>query len=325
MSASGFFRIKKLKGPTIILAASRHNKRAIQSERGAERHIDATRIPLNQAIHGPESPEMVAQDAKDRMANAGVRPQKKNAVLGLELIFSLPPHGTIELERYFQDCLQWAGPHFGGLDNVLSADIHLDEAAPHLHVLILPLIDGRMKGSDLFGNRQRLQYLQNDFHCAVSGRYGLSKPVARLQGRAKEKTAQAVLNHIRSTNDPAQTSAVWSVLRDLIDREPAQFAQTLGLDIASPEPRAQRTMAQIFTSKGKGSRGTDRPIGFAQRSTPIGLATLPERQSLCSVGLAPLPASPQQAEGEGDRVVDRGDCDFTDWQDVGQLDPGAWQ
>ena len=138
MSASGFFKMQKLKGSGKVLAASRHNKRLIQAELGAGSHIDAARICLNLSLHGPDSPEAVARLAKDRMAAAGVRPQKKNAVLALEHVFSLPANTDIDLKAYFSDCVQWVARNFGGLDNVLSADVHLDESAPHLHVLILP-------------------------------------------------------------------------------------------------------------------------------------------------------------------------------------------
>jgi hypothetical protein len=271
MSASGFFRMQKLKGSGKVLAASRHNKRQLQAERGADGHIDPARIALNLSLHGPDTPEEVATLARSLMAAAGVRPQKKNAVLAIEQIFGLPPNTAIDPEAYFSDCLQWCVNHFGGIGNVLSADVHLDESTPHLHVLILPLIDGRMTGSDLFGNRQRLQFLQNDFHEAVAGRYGLSKAPARLQGQARDKTAQTVIKQIQVSNDGALKSALWPVLRDMIDRDPAIFAQALGIDIARPTAKKLRTMAQIFTSKGKGSSRQSRPIGFEHRSKPIGV------------------------------------------------------
>jgi transposase-like protein len=263
------------------------------------------------------------------MAAADVRPQKKNAVLCIEQIFSLPPDTSIDLDAYFRDCLQWAGQHFGGLDNILSADVHLDESAPHLQVLIVPLIGGRMNGSDLFGNRQRLQFLHSDFHAAVAGRYGLAKAPARLQGKAKEKTAQTVINHIRATNDSAQTSALWPVIRDSIARDPAVFAQTLGLELSTSTAKTARTMAQIFTSKGKGSNKPAKPIGFANSPKPIGLEAPSKSLSLCSVGFAtnkPVPARViQHHQTDDTRVIERDDCEFSGWQDGEAFEHGAWQ
>ena len=332
MSASGFFKMQKLKGSGKVLAASRHNKRLIQAEQGADSHIDAARICLNLSLHGPDSPEAVARLAKDRMAAAGVRPQKKNAVLALEHVFSLPANTAIDLKAYFSDCVQWVARNFGGLDNVLSADVHLDESAPHLHVLILPLIDGRMNGSDLFGNRQRLQFLHNDFHAAVAGRYGLVKAPARLQGQAKAKTAQTVITHIYATNDTALTSALWPLIRDLIGRDPAVCAQVLGLEVTKLADKPQRLMEQIFTSKGKGSNKPLKPIGFDNNPKPIGLETAVKGLSLCSVRVTAKPTPPTQAprsaiqsnQCDFTRVPFHDDCDFSGSQSLNEFDQSAW-
>ena len=332
MSASGFFKMQKLKGSGKVLAASRHNKRLIQAEQGADSHIDATRICLNLSLHGPDSPEAVARLAKDRMAAAGVRPQKKNAVLSLEHVFSLPANSDIDLKAYFNDCVQWVARNFGGLDNVLSADVHLDESAPHLHVLILPLIDGRMNGSDLFGNRQRLQFLHNDFHAAVAGRYGLAKAPARLQGQAKDKTAQTVITHIHATNDTALTSGLWPLIRDWIARDPAACAQVLGLDIAKAATKKARTTAQIFTSKGKGSNKALKPIGFANSPKPIGLEVAGKSLSLCSVRVShqtnsnnasPALCNPIK-QCDYTRVPFHDDYDFSGSQSRNEFDQSAW-
>ena len=333
MSASGFFKMQKLKGAGKVLAASRHNKRLIQAEQGADSHIDAARICLNLSLHGPDSPEAVARQAKDCMAAAGVRPQKKNAVLALEHLFSLPANTDIDLKAYFSDCVHWVARNFGGLDNVLSADVHLDESAPHLHVLLLPLIDGRMNGSDLFGNRQRLLFLQNDFHAAVAGRYGLVKAPARLHGQAKNKTAQTVLNHIHATSDTALTSALWPLIRDWIARDPVACAQVLGLEVTKTADKPQRSMAQIFTSKGKGSNKALKPIGLANNPKPIGLEVVGKSLSLRSVGLANKPTAPVQAprpaiqpnQSDESRVIDRDDCEFSGWQDSEAFEQSAWQ
>ena len=333
MSASGFFKMQKLKGSGKVLAASRHNKRLIQAEQGADSHIDAARICLNLSLHGPDSPEAVARLAKDRMAAAGVRPQKKNAVLALEHVFSLPANTDIDLKAYFNDCVQWVARNFGGLDNVLSADVHLDESAPHLHVLILPLVDGRMNGSDLFGNRQRLQFLQNDFHAAVAGCYGLAKAPARLQGQAKAKTVKTVIEQIQVTNDTALTSALWPLIRDWIARDPVACAQVLGLEVTKAAGKPQRSTVQIFTSKGKGSNKVLKPIGFANNPKPIGLETAVKGLSLCSVGLATKPTLPAQAprsvmpsnQCDYTRVPVHDDCAFSGWQGFDEFDQSAWQ
>jgi len=313
-----FFRMKKLRGATRVLIASRHNKRTIQAEIGASVHIDPLQTPSNFSLHGPTSPEGVADFAKALMASAGVTVLKKNAVTGLELVFSLPASWAEPVEQFFRDCLGWAAENFGGLQNVLSADVHLDEAAPHMHILILPLVGGRMNGSSLFGHRQRLLALQDGFHTAIGARYGLARGSGRLAGLAKEKTAQKVIQRLRGANDGALASCLWAELREAIEANPSPFAAALGIQAESPTPKPLRTMAAIFTSTGKGSRRPE-PIGNAQ--TPIGNG--PRPQSLSCVGLPALLKPKQAPDGDAERTVDRSDIDFTGFPDDEPGSP-AW-
>lgn len=313
---AGFFRMKKLRGATKILVASRHNKRTTQSEVGTSAHIDPTRTGQNLTLHGPDTPEQVAGLAKALMASAGVTSLKVTAVVGLEVVYSLPTAWSGPMDQFFRDCLAWTAENFGGLANVLSADVHLDEAAPHMHVLILPLVGGRMNGSSLFGNRPRLLALHEGFHAAIGARYGLAKGSGRLTGLAKEKTAQNVIQRLRGVNDAALASCLWAELREAIEANPTPFAAALGLDPVLGQPKRLRTMAAIFTSKGKGKPDAD-PIGEPIR--PIGKG--PKPRPLSCVGAAStLPTQDGTQHNDG-RTVDRSDCDFSGFPDDMQAAP----
>ena len=280
MSGAAFLRIKKLKGSGIITVAARHNRRVIQAEIGATGSIDPTLSHLNETLVGPPTAADVGQLAKDLMARAGVGKLRKDAVMGLEIVFSLPPGHTIDDRAYFTDCAAWAGLYFGGAQNVLSVDVHKDENANHCHVLLLPLIENRMDGSNMLGGKQKLMALQRDFHVNVAARYGLSRAPARLSGTAKQLAAKAVLQRLRETSDGVLHSKVWATLREVIENDPARFLEVLGIDQA-PTKGPGRTMAQIFTSKGKGLA--------KEPSNPIGFVAPRKRQTLCSVGFAPKP------------------------------------
>ena len=128
MSGVGFLRVKKLKGGNIIAVAARHNKRELFEEGS----IDPARTSLNEAIAGPRTADEVAALAKSLMAGAGIEKQRrKDATMGIEIVFSLPPNHELDDRAYFADCATWAAGQFGGTDNVLSVDIHRDEGAPH--------------------------------------------------------------------------------------------------------------------------------------------------------------------------------------------------
>ena len=282
MSGAGVMRVKKLKGNGIITVAARHNRRVIQAEMGAKGSIDPARSHLNETLTGPSTAADVGQLAKDLMTAAGVVKTRKGAVMGLEIVFSLPPGHAIDDRAYFTACSDWAVGRVGGV--ILSVDIHRDEAQAHCHVLLLPLVNGRMNGSDMIGGKQKLMELQKDFHVVVASKFGLTKAPARLSGTAKQAAAKAVLQHLRDTADPALKSPGWPAYRDAIEAAPESFLLAYGLELATPK-RKLRTLTQIMTSKGKGS---------ASESNPIGKAPPKKNLSLCSVGFTPK-APPQPA------------------------------
>lgn len=272
MSAASFLRVKKLKGAGIIQVAARHNLREIQAEQGASGPIDATRIHLNQTLAGPATADDVAQHAQDLMQAAGVVSLRKDAVMALELVLSLPVATTIDVQRYFADCLTWAQAHFSC--PVLSAVVHNDEAAPHCHILVLPLRDGRMGGNKLIGGRPQLLAMQSSFHESVATKHGLRKAPARLSGTGKQAAAAMVLTRLKATGDSAMQSDVWATIRDCIENAPERFLEALGM-VVDVKTKAPRTMAQIFTSTGKGPKRegnkiatTSNAIAFAKPPHP---------------------------------------------------------
>lgn len=283
MSGAAFLRIKKLKGGGIITVAARHNRRVIQAELGATGSIDPARSYLNETLHGPHTADDVGQLAKDLMREAGVVKFRKDSVMALEFVFSLPTDHQLDDRAYFGDCAAWIAAQYGGAQNILSVDIHRDEGAPHCHILLLPLLKNRMAGSDFVGGKQKLMATHKQFHEAVASRYRLRKAPARLAGASKQAAAAAVLTKLKSTSDPALSSVAWATIRDGIENNPGPWLLALGIEIDVMK-KPKRSFTQIMTSKGKGP---------AKEPNPIGFGTPSKDQTLCSVGFSPKP--PPQA------------------------------
>jgi len=289
MSSAALLRLKKLKGSGIVSKAARHNRRVIQAELGASGPIDATRSRLNITLMGPSTADEVAQLAKDKIIAAGITKIRKDAVMGVELVFSLPTDHGRDVIEYFTACARWAGEAFGGLDNIISVDVHRDEAQDHAHVLLVPLFEDRLRGSDAVGNKKKLTELQAKFFKDVAAGFGFSKPQARLSGIKKAQVTRQVLDKLRQ--DPAAKSAAWAVIRDNVERDPAPFALALGIAITDTPSKPSKTMAQIFISKGKG-RQKEKPIGF-QSEKPNRVSEPSDAQTLglCRVLISsPAPA-----------------------------------
>jgi hypothetical protein len=298
--------------------AARHNRRAIQAEFGAHSHIDAERIYLNETIAGPSTPDEVVALAFSLMAGAGVDVGKlrKDHTQAVEILVSLAPDTTVNARDYFLSCVAWAGARFGA-DNILSADIHCDESAPHCHVLILPLVDGRMQGSNLIA-KPKLAILRKSFALEVAREFGLMAPPGRMAGAMRGKAVCMVLERLESTRDPILNSPLWQTVKRDIERDPARFAFALGIEVKPvARERTTRTMAEIFTSPGKGSKveKASKPIGFVARDTanPIGFERSTENASqkertLCSVGFAQ--PTPYETPATATNMA----CDVGDYQ-----------
>lgn len=283
-----FLSIKKLKGKGIIRTAMKHNLRELQAELGAASHIDATRTALNTVMAGAVTSGGVSEYAEGLMLEAGVGPLRKDAVRSLELVVSLPPASRINPAVFFADAVTWAQGFFAL--PVLSAVVHNDEAMPHCHILLLPLIERRMKGSDLVGDRTRLQAMQTSFYEQVGRRHGLirPKPPRRITAATRYKSASIILTTLQS--DPAliDSPTLESALLITFARDPEPLLESLGLSVPHP-PKNTKSFVEIMTKPCK----PENPIGFASRSNPIGFGdrAIEKEQTLSCVGFT-LPKPP---------------------------------
>ncbi|WP_025917213.1 plasmid recombination protein [Herminiimonas sp. CN] len=287
MTHHQFLRIKKLTGKAIIQVAAKHNHREILAEMGAAQggHIDPSRTRGNIVLRGCDTAASVAGVAQSLMDSADVKPLRKDAVRALEIIFSLPPETAIDLRRYFDDATAWLEQYFAA--PVISAIVHHDEAAPHCHVLLLPLVGGRMIGSDLMGGRAKLQALQADFHAQVGVRYGLMRqtPHKRLSAAIRRQAVNSAFDALEVNS--GMNDALLRVLIEPHLKNPEPLLLALGLDM--PQPKANSTFVKIMTKPCK----PEKPIGFT-RSKPIGFgaAATPEKeQTLSCVGFG-IPGTP---------------------------------
>jgi hypothetical protein len=276
--------------PSTLMHAARHNKREIQAESGAGGHIDPSRSALNEVLAGPATADAVVALGKTLMERSGVDSARlrRDHVQAVEIIFGLPVGTTIDDGLYFRRSVEWVGDRFGN-SNILSADIHRDEGAPHCHVLALPIVKNKMAGGI---DKATLKSLRELFYQAVARRFGLSKPPTRLVGSARRAGVNAVMEVIKTTQDASLQSAVWQVVRASIERDPGPYMAVLGLAAAPAASKPSRTMGQIFTSPGKGSKTepVQKPIAFpAAREKPIAFQN---DRKLCTVAFARPNCSP---------------------------------
>lgn len=298
-----FVALKKLTGKGIVLVAAKHNLREIQAEIGADSSIDHTRIGLNQILAGAATAAEVAAYAERLMHDTGVGNLRRDAVRAIEIMVSLPPASTIDPVVFFSDSLAWAQEFFSV--PVLSAVVHLDEAAPHCHVILLPLVDGRMVGSRLVGDRKRLQAIQAGFYAQVGQQHGLTRPKAtrRLNSATRAKSASMAYTAIVGNPDLLLRPDAEKAILEAFGHNPEPLLAALGMALPTTPNKTSKTFVEIMTKPCKPETKKQNPIGFNRHSKPIGFASeTPEKhQTLSCVGFAPNPPSfPDHSTAPGD-------------------------
>ena len=99
------------------------------------------------------------------------KPLRKDAVIVRPLILQLDP-------KFYNDCdedkdsiatmIEWACETFGK-ENIVGGSLHLDEAAPHLHLLFTPVTsDGRLSQKDWFKSPTELAQMHNSLRTYMS-------------------------------------------------------------------------------------------------------------------------------------------------------------
>lgn len=292
-SAAQFVALKKLTGKDIVRIAAKHNLREIQAEIGADSHIDHTRIGQNQILAGADTAAAIAAETNRLMVEAGVGNLRRDAVRAVEIVISLPTVSTINQGFFFSDSLAWVQEFFAV--PVLSAVVHLDEAAQHCHVLLLPLVNERMVGSDLVGNRTRLQAMQASFYERVGQRHGLIRPKVprRLNSATRGKCASMVLNAFVDNPGLLLSPDVEQAVLEAFGHNPEPLLAALEMAVPSTPAKTVKTLAAIMCKPCKPETKKQNPIGFSSHSKPIGFVSeAPEiHQTLCSVGFDPKPPS----------------------------------
>jgi hypothetical protein len=250
MASSYLIRLGRIKGNSGILTALQHNKRTLQAEHGAKANIDTSKTSLNYCLIGDIPPKEIANLARAKMALAGIYNPRINGVMAVEVVFSLPINRHRQDTRsFFVECMEWVSSNLSG--ELLSFDVHLDESAPHAHAIILPLVEGKMQGNKLIGNRGNLMRLINLFHKDVACRYGLSrsnhKKTSHSDKRHFESLVLMALKH-----DSVLKSKIWPCVRDAIHNDPLPYAQILNVDSGKACKKAKKTFVEIMISRGKG-------------------------------------------------------------------------
>ncbi len=247
-----FLRIKGLSQKTtrsksldlVIPRVMGHNLREVVADLGVREgsHIDPTRTKNNVILRGGDTTQSVHSTAQSLMQNVTVTKWRKDTIKAVELVFSLPSASRIDPQNYFEDSVKWAEKYFGV--PLLSAVIHLDEDAPHCHVILIPIVDGKLCGSKVMGNSKRIFAMQEDFHKSVAKLHGLARqaPQRYLSASIRREAMDMALKALEATS--GLQSEVLRILVEGHRSNPERLLQSLGL--AMPKQKIKGTFVDIM-------------------------------------------------------------------------------
>lgn len=155
-----------------------HYERRAELERGYSReNIDPARTAGNYAI-GADSPQALADALRSRVddaiaaheADSGKAIRRDANVLS-DWVVTLPKDcPRQDARRFFEVAVDLCRERYGA-ENVLGGFVHMDEAAPHAHIPVVPVRDGRLRSAKVF-TRSDLQRFHKDLGRAEDAALG---------------------------------------------------------------------------------------------------------------------------------------------------------
>jgi len=233
MAESQLLSVKKIKSLEILKNSLKHNLRQIPRELGENRHIDAARCSLNRTLIGGADPVKMVRDAEKSILQGTGKKLRSNGVLALEYLISLRSDTAVEIDDYFSQVVDWLEDYLGC--PIISAVVHLDEGNPHMHVIVLPLRNGRMTGSALMGYKGDLAALKRSHYKCVGRHFGLEM-IESIPRFKRYEISRQIVQALNSSKDLLDQPVIRTALQNVIQMAPHELMAILGIQLSFDPP-----------------------------------------------------------------------------------------
>lgn len=215
----------------------------------------------------------VQQAIDKRLKELGIKP-RSNSVVAIEYVLALTgnPKEKFDMWRnysasgFLSAAQQWVAKKHGGTNNLISISQHFDESNPHVHVLVLPVVEktvkwknkngagerteNRLCARDFTGHPDKLSQLQTDFHQFIES-YGPKMGVKFYRGTKKEESHKEYthktsheLGKMRKEIDDALIAV--GMLKDDIKIQEAKLkAEQMELDLRAKKADFEKNQAEM--------------------------------------------------------------------------------
>ena len=176
-----------------VVGIERENERDETYRSKSNPKIDCERTPHNYHFIKPDDTytAFINQRIKDL---APKRKIKDDAVLMCSFFVGASPEFFVgkdkdDIGAFFFECTEFFAERYGR-ENIISAVVHLDETTPHMHLNLMPVLDGRLCAKQLF-DRKELRSIQTDLHNDVGKHWGLERGKERSEERRVGKECRS--------------------------------------------------------------------------------------------------------------------------------------
>ena len=160
-----------------VVGIERENERDETYRSKSNPQIDCERTPHNYHFIKPGDTytAFINQRIKDLAPKHKI---KDDAVLMCSFFVGASPEFFVGKDRddigaFFFECTEFFAERYGR-ENIISAVVHLDETTPHMHLNLMPELDGRLCAKQLF-DRKELRSIQTDLHNDVGKHWNLER------------------------------------------------------------------------------------------------------------------------------------------------------
>lgn len=188
--AYAILRFAKHKGGA-SKALSAHHERTKDSY-ASNPDIDLSRTAQNFHLVTPQW--SYEQEIKHRIQTAGCR-VRKDSVKFVDTLVTVSPEFAkaheAEMPEYFRRAFDFLKERVGE-ENIISAVVHMDEKAPHMHLCFVPLTrDKRLSAKEILGNKKSMIRWQDDFYACMAERWPeLERGTPAVETKRKHLTPQ---------------------------------------------------------------------------------------------------------------------------------------
>ena len=211
--------------------AEKHNRRLIASEIGGYGSIDGRRSHLNVELvrlDGPSFEEVIMGILRSKVLDLNHYSfKKKNRGYAVELLFSVTSGHQCDFNSMYADSLGWLRAYYPECP-IIHAVVHHDEDTPHMHVVLVPLFNGKLQADKIRGYKGVSKKRNVSLFEYLDERYGLTFPVYLKGAEKKAGAALAIKRYQRLPEAQVKGLLELPILQAIYSR-PEPFLHAFGI------------------------------------------------------------------------------------------------